>query len=133
MKKFAFLILLWPLVAMGAVINREYSAVSGSELLKIMAALLLVIVLIVFLSWIIKRLNRVNIGLNSSMAILASTHLGMKEKMALVKVGERFLLVGIAAGSVTLLCDFGEKMPEGFSLDSKKNFADVFKNALRSS
>lgn len=126
--------LIWPISSWSApAISGNYAAVTGSELLKISVALLFIVLLIIFLSWIIKRLNRANSGANSSMSILACTNLGMKEKMVLVKVGSRILLVGVAAGSVNTLCDFGEQLPEGFSSEGKKQFADLFKNALRSS
>jgi len=134
MRAIALITVLWPLQGFAApILNHEYSAVSGAELMKIIAVLLFIVMLILFLSWLIKRLNKEGFGLNHSMVLLGTSHLGVKEKMVLVKVGTRVLLLGVASGSVTTLCDFGENLPEGFVVDGKKNFADVFKNALRSS
>ena len=79
---------------------------------RIRMHLLLVLLLIFALSWIIKRLNTVGfISPSKGFKPIASMNLGAKEKLMLIQVGERYLLIGIAAGGITHLADFGEQLP----------------------
>lgn len=130
MKKLAFLLTCMPLPVWAESFGTDNTLAAGS-LLKVSGVLLLIILLIFFITWLINRIPRVSAGLRGDFPILATTNLGVKERISLVKAGNRYLLLGIATGSVNVLCDFGEQLPEGFSLDEKKNFSDLFKKAMR--
>lgn len=104
--------------------------VSHAELLRVAFGLLLVLMLILLLSWLVKRLNGTHFGAAKGMHSIASMSLGPKEKIMLLQAGPRYLLVGVAAGSLNLLYDFGTELPAGFDPDNKSSFADAFKSAL---
>lgn len=109
------------------------SVINHSELVKIFTGLLLVLFVIFLLSWLIKRFNVVQLSSSKGFNVIASMTLGPKERMLLLKVGTRYLLIGIGTSTVSTLCDFGEQMPSGFDVENKSSFADLLKSTLRKS
>jgi flagellar protein FliO/FliZ len=113
--------------------NASPALLGHSELVNILSSLLLVIVLIVLLSWLVKRLNVVQLSSSKGFESISSMTLGPKERMMIVKVGSRYLLIGIGASSVNTLYDFGEQLPDGFNQENKTSFAQLLKSAIRKS
>lgn len=106
------------------------SSVSSSELLRVMGGLLLVVGVIVFLSWLLRRLNNAGLGNASGFKVIANMSLGTREKIMLINTGNRFLLLGVTSGSINTLHDFGEELPAGFLSDTKTSFSEFLKTAL---
>jgi flagellar protein FliO/FliZ len=104
--------------------------ITQSELMRIILGLLSVLILILCLSWLVKRLQRVHLGSIRGFQTIASMILGPKEKIMLLKVGPRYLLLGFGSGHVTLLYDFGEELPTGFESMNKPSFAELLKKAV---
>jgi flagellar protein FliO/FliZ len=105
--------------------------ISHNELMRVSTGLLSVLLLILFLSWIVKRLNVVKLSSAKGFQSIATMTLGPKEKIMLLKVGNQYLLMGVGAATLSLLYDFGEQLPPGFDLENKSTFADVLKSAVR--
>ncbi|HHT0592354.1 TPA: flagellar biosynthetic protein FliO [Legionella anisa] len=108
------------------------TVLNHGELLRIVMGLLLVLLLIIALSWVVKRLHGIQMGSAKGFQSIASMILGPKEKITLLKVGTRYLLVGSGSGQVTLLYDFGEQLPTGFDSINKTSFADLLKSVAKS-
>ncbi|HAT1772174.1 TPA: flagellar biosynthetic protein FliO [Legionella pneumophila] len=106
------------------------NTISHGELIRIISGLLFVLFIIIFLSWIVKRMHKVSITASKGLQTIASMVLGPKERVVLLKTGDRYLLVGVSSYSINLLCDFGNQLPEGFDADHKSSFADVLKSAI---
>lgn len=106
------------------------SVISPSELMRVIMGLFFILLIIVLLSWLVKRLHGVHLSTSNGFQSIASMTLGPKEKIMLMKVGAHYLLMGVGGGAVTLLCDFGNQLPEGFDTDNKQTFAQLFKSAL---
>ncbi|HAU1150525.1 TPA: flagellar biosynthetic protein FliO [Legionella pneumophila] len=106
------------------------NAISHGELIRIISGLLFVLFIIIFLSWIVKRMHKVSITSSKGFQTVASIILGPKEKVVLLKIGDRYLLVGVGSSSINLICDFGNQLPVGFDADHKSSFADVLKSAI---
>ncbi|RUR05933.1 flagellar biosynthetic protein FliO [Legionella sp. km772] len=109
------------------------AVLNHSELVKILTGLLLVLFVIFLLSWLIKRFNVVQLSSSKGFNVIASMTLGPKERILLIKVGARYLLIGIGTSTVNTLYDFGEQKPEGFDVENKSSFADLLKSTLRKS
>lgn len=107
--------------------------ITHTELTRVVTGLVCVVFIIILLSWILKRLNVVNLGSSKGFQFIASMTLGSKEKMVLFKVGGQYLLLGVGSGAVNVLYDFGEQLPEGFDSDSKPSFAELLKSVVRKS
>jgi len=80
-------------------------------LLKTGGALLIVLGAIATTAYLAKRFVYPRLGLkNSPIHVLATSYLGAKKEIALIEVGERFLLVGITQNQISLLTEM-EKFP----------------------
>lgn len=102
----------------------------NSELIRVGAALFLVLGIIFILSWLVKRLNGVSLGASKGFQSIASMALGPKERLMLVHVGGQYLLMGVGTGAVSMLYDFGKELPEGFDSENKPSFAVLLKSAV---
>ncbi|KTC86408.1 flagellar biosynthetic protein FliO [Legionella brunensis] len=105
-------------------------SITNGELLRVMAGLLLVVGVIVFLSWLLRRVNSAGLGNTNGFKVIVSMSLGTREKIMLVNIGNRFLLLGVTSGSINTLHDFGEELPAGFLSESKTSFTEFLKTAL---
>lgn len=110
-------------------LTADNHALGHGELLRVIIGLLVVLMIILLLSWILKRLNNTNLTNSQGFKSLAAMTFGSKEKVMLIQVGERYLLIGITAGSINLLCDFGEQLPQGFDGEPRSTFAALLKSA----
>ena len=104
--------------------------ISHNELMRVIMGLLSVLLIIICLSWIVKRLNIVKFSSSKGFQSIASMTLGPKEKIILLRVGDRYLLMGLGSSTVNLLYDFGEQLPPGFESENKPAFADFLKSAV---
>ncbi len=77
---------------------------TGSDLLSWLLSTLVVLAVIVILAFAVKK-TRIKFGSGGRMQILSSVSVGPKEKVVELKVGERVLLIGVASGNVSFLCD----------------------------
>lgn len=110
-------------------LTAENNALGHGELLRMVAGLCLVLLIIFCLSWILKRLNARHLTQGKGFKSIAAMTLGPRERLLLVQAGDRFLLIGAAAGSINLLCDFGEQLPEGFDNETRASFSSLLKSA----
>ena len=111
--------------------EKTSSNISQSELLRVVGGLILVLLIIAVLSWLIKRVNVANLGMTRGFQSVATMSLGPKERLVLVKVGGRYLLLGVSVGAVNLLCDYGDKLPEDLEQGQKTSVAELLKSAVR--
>ena len=77
-----------------------------SAALTSFSVLLLVVLSIPLVLWLVKRLSQLPAGrANGLMSIAATLSVGPNEQIAVVKVGERAMLVGITSQSIQLLTE----------------------------
>lgn len=105
-------------------------AITQGELTRVVLGLLSVLLLIVALSWLVKRLQHAQISSSKGFLTIASMMLGPKEKVVLLKVGSKYLLLGLGGAQISLLCDFGEQLPSGFESTNKTSFAELLKSVV---
>lgn len=112
----------------------------GSDAMLQTAIWLLVIVgLILVLAWAVRRFTNIGPKSAGAMRVLSALPVGNRERIALVQVGDRQLLIGVAPGHVSTLHVFDEKVvsetakaPYGQSADSPSTgFAQILRNTLR--
>lgn len=113
--------------------NDTPNALTHVELTRVCGGLLLVLMIIMALSWIVKRMQLVSLSTSKGFQSIASMSLGPKERIILLRVGTRYFLTGAGGGTVTLLHDFGEELPAGFEAKSTSSFAEALKSAVRNS
>ena len=84
------------------------TATGGSELLSFAASLIVVVGMIVVLGWLYSRSRLFSGGSNNAISIVASRALGSKERLLVIDVAGKQLLVGMTSSQVQTLHVFDE-------------------------
>lgn len=104
---------------------------SPEQMIKMVLGLLLVLVLIFFLAWLFKRFIGVGLIANAKLRAIAGVSVGQKERVVLVQVGERQILVGVSPGQVNMLHALEKGEEIRFSEEScKSGFSEKLKQSL---
>lgn len=95
-------------------------------------AMLVIIGLILACAWVLKRING-NVGFNNRLIKVKSvTNLGVKEKLVLVDVGEKQLLLGVTPNQITMLKEIDFPLATAQQTETSP-FSDKLKMLLRGS
>lgn len=94
------------------------------------ASLLLVIVAIFVVGWFYARMQGMRGGSSSVFNIIASQSLGSKERIILVEVGKKQIVVGITSASMQALHVFDESIRAADLAPNKSGFAERLMTAL---
>lgn len=81
---------------------------SASQLASLLGGLILILGLIYGLSWFVKRFSQGGFMQNPSMKIVSAMPLGTRERLMLVDVGGKQLLLGVTATQINTLHVFDE-------------------------
>jgi flagellar protein FliO/FliZ len=81
---------------------------SGSQLANLMGGLILILGLIYGLSWFVKRFSQGGFTQNSTIKMLSAMPLGTRERIMLVDVGGKQILLGITATTINTLHVFDD-------------------------
>ncbi len=104
--------------------------VSAGSALQILAALLLVLGLILGMAWLLRRFGSLpGSGGSGPLRVLTSAMVGQRERVVLVQVGERQLLLGVAPGRVEMLHVL--EQPVEVAGRGGERFAERFAAALK--
>lgn len=98
------------------------TATGGSELLSLIASLLVVIGTIVVLGWLYSRSKLFGGTSNDAINIVASRALGSKERLMVIEVGGQQLLLGMTATQVQTLHVFNAPVIDPASAVSAGGF-----------
>ena len=94
-----------------------------SSALASFGVLILVIAAIPLVLWLVKRLSQLPGTQTGPLSVTASMSVGPRERIAVVRIEQRWLLVGITAGSINTLAELDgppAELPPG-----KPAFADL--------
>jgi flagellar protein FliO/FliZ len=81
----------------------ETKTTSASQLANLLGGLALILVLIYGLSWFVRRFNQGGFMQNSVIKMLATMPLGTRERLMLIDVGGKQILLGITAQNISSL------------------------------
>jgi flagellar protein FliO/FliZ len=76
---------------------------SSSYLMKLSFGLLVVVGLVFFLAWMVKKMQLVQSSNNGLIKIVSAISVGQRERIALIQVGEEQLLIGLTPGRIDRL------------------------------
>lgn len=82
-----------------------------NDLLQVIASFVLVIGLLMFMLWAIKRWQPRLAPGRSGMSVKSVLSLGGRDRLVLVQAGDRQILLGVSPGNITLLGDYDELLP----------------------
>lgn len=99
--------------------------------------LLVIVGIIVLLGWAVRRFTNIGPQGAGGMRVLSALPVGNRERIALVQVGDRQLLIGIAPGRVNTLHVFDEKIVIEKSVaqgqGQSRGFSTILRNTLQTS
>ncbi len=99
--------------------------------LQVLLALLLVLALIGAMAWMIRRFGNVSgVGRSGPLKVITAVSVGQRERVVLIEVGERQLLLGVAPGRVEKLHVL-EQPVDVNATNGGERFSDRFAAALR--
>lgn len=78
----------------------------GDHILQVLLALGVVVGLVVALGWAVRRINGGNIRSGGDIRVVASQFLGPKERLLLIEVRDRQILVGVNPQCIRTLSEF---------------------------
>ena len=107
-----------------------FSLLSGDYLLQVVGSFFLVICVLLAVMLILKRFNTVGASNGSYIKVLESAPLGQREKAVLLQVDTVQILVGVAAGNVSVLHQFPDPV-EPSDKRASLSFKDVWNFARK--
>jgi len=107
------------------------TAVNGTELLSFAASLIIVVGVIVVLGWLYSRSKILSGGNSDVINIVASRALGSKERLMVVEIAGKQLLLGMTASQVQTLHIFDAPIIEKNDVAAVSGFAGRLKSVLK--
>jgi len=86
-------------------LKQSAHAVSHTDILQWLLALLIVIAIFFGLVWLLRKSGNLASTGKGQLVVLAGLSLGMRERLVLVKVGEKQLLLGVTPGRIDKLLE----------------------------
>jgi flagellar protein FliO/FliZ len=77
--------------------------VNSSSILELTLGLIFIVILIFIIAWFVKRFSIFHPIAHDQLKVVAGVHLGQREKILLLKVGEEQILVGLTATDIRTL------------------------------
>ncbi len=95
-------------------------------------SLLIVLMLILAMAWLFRRINRFSSEALGNFRILGGLSVGTRERVVMVQVGKKQLLLGVAPGRVTTLHVLDEQIsPDNLPERQATTFAQRLGAALK--
>ena len=98
-----------------------------TDALTVSLGLMFILLLIFSLAWLMRKTGYAQLSGQGTLSIIATLNLGQKEKIALIKVGQQQILVGITATQINTLSVLDEPLDVGVS-DTKTDQSTIVKN-----
>lgn len=97
---------------------------NAAYITKVFSGLVLVVALILVIAWLVRRFGQGTLLSGSNMKLISSMALGAKEKVVVVEIGERQLLLGVTSHSIQTLHKFETPLPKRDvkPIDEEDNF-----------
>ncbi|KTS78132.1 flagellar assembly protein FliO [Pseudomonas oryzihabitans] len=95
----------------------------GTQLGQLVLGLLLVIGLILGLAWLVRRVQQQGPRGQQAIKVISTQHLGPRERLVLIQVGQEQLLIGVAGGRITPLHNLREPVRLGDAEAATPEFA----------
>jgi flagellar protein FliO/FliZ len=102
----------------------------GSGMLRALLGLALVLALIGFAGWLLRRIGPQRIGGSGPLRIVASQSLGTRERVVLLEVSDQWLVIGVAPGSVQSLATLPRGVLPTSPAGGQPAFATLLTRAL---
>lgn len=103
----------------------------ADQILKMVVGLIVVLIIIFIIAWLAKNYMGFSPTSNPALKPIAAVAVGQKERVVLLKVSDRQVLIGVAPGNVSMLCMLDKESEVDVSSDTSKNlFAEKLKASM---
>jgi flagellar protein FliO/FliZ len=105
---------------------------NAGNLVSLVLGLLLVLVIFFVIAYVFKRMSGTGINSKGHMAILDALHLSARDKVVLVRVAEKVMVLGVSPSGISALhvMDNDLQIPENESVvDFKNKFSEILQAA----
>lgn len=85
--------------------KQSAKVVSYADVLQWVFALIIVLAIFAFFIWLLRKSGNLSFAGKNQLTIVSGLSLGMREKLVLVKVGDKQLLLGVTPGRVDKLLE----------------------------
>jgi len=106
-------------------------SIGASNYFQMFFGLLLIVALIFGLAWLIRRINNFQGNMNGVLKVLSMISVGQREKVALIQVGNKQLLIGVSSGNVNTLLVLDDMIESKKSTNEQISFADRLSAVLK--
>lgn len=111
--------------------NKAEPVVSNTQhLTQVFVALMLIIGLIFALAWLLKKLGNGSLVGNSHIKVVANMPLGTRERIALIEVGGKQMLVGVTAQQINHLHTFDDTVVDTGDVPQNSEFSQKIKEII---
>jgi len=106
---------------------------SGGYLVQLILGLVVVIICIVALAWVAKRVNRLQSSTDGYLKVLGGLNMSARERVVLLQVGEKQLLVGVSPGRINTLYVLNEPVSDIDKTSNAGSFSEKLSTMLNDS
>jgi len=108
------------------------ASASAGSLAQVLLGLVVVLALMAGAAWVLKRMGVAGPGGNNVAKVVGGVSVGNRERVVVVEVGEQWIVVGVAPGSVNALSTMPrqEVAPGATAPDGTKNFSAWLKQTI---
>jgi len=103
--------------------------VGVGDFFQVFLGLAIVVIAIVAMAWIIKRTGYVNTRANGQLKVVGGLTLTQRERLLLIQVGKKQLLLGVSPGGISTLHELEENIDTN---DDSKPSMESFAHKLQS-
>ncbi len=93
-------------------LQRLEGGVTVDGLLQLLLGLLLVLAMIGVIAWLLRRFPFWNSTANGALKVIATLPVGQRERVMVIQVGDRQLLIGVSPGQVEMLHVLEHPLPD---------------------
>lgn len=106
--------------------------VGASDFLKVFLGLAIIVAAIFFLAWMVKRVGYINTQMHGALKVIGGLSLTQRERLVLVQVGNKQLLLGVSPGRISTLHELAENIEtSGPHNTSSESFAEKLQQLMR--
>jgi flagellar protein FliO/FliZ len=113
-----------PLPALAATTGAYAGPSTAASLVQVFVGLVAVLAMIAGSAWLARRFGVTRASMSSLVSVVGSTSVGVRERVVVVEVGDTWLVVGVAPGSVNALASLPRgEAPTAHAAASPASFA----------
>ncbi|MCF6234857.1 MAG: flagellar biosynthetic protein FliO [Gammaproteobacteria bacterium] len=107
------------------------SPLNTESMVSVIGSLFLIVILILVAAWLFKRFGQLQSIPHNELKMLASLSTGQRERIVLLQVGGKQLLVGVTQGSIRTLYELENPIQTQKSDSEKSSFVERLAAAMK--